>query len=135
MTQKNKFTPYIWLISIVIPVVVAILFTVRIPNVVSLSFLPPIYATVNGITTVILLLALKAIKSKNINLHKNLMKTAIAIIIGFFIDVCSLSYDFRFYSIWWRRIYSLCLFFHFDISYYSLHRNHSNGFIHICTSI
>jgi len=44
MTQKNKFTPYIWLISIVIPVVVAILFTVRIPNVASLSFLPPIYA-------------------------------------------------------------------------------------------
>ena len=83
MTQKNKFTPYIWLISIVIPVVVAILFTVRIPNVVSLSFLPPIYATVNGITTVILLLALKAIKSKNINLHKNLMKTAIALSLAF----------------------------------------------------
>ena len=79
MTQKNKFTPYIWLISIVIPVVVTILFTVRIPNVASLSFLPPIYATVNGITAVILLLALKAIKSKNIKLHKNLMKTAIAL--------------------------------------------------------
>ena len=79
MTQKNKFTPYIWLISIVIPVVVAILFTVRIPNVASLSFLPPIYATVNGITAVILLLALYAIKSKNIKLHKNLMKTAIAL--------------------------------------------------------
>ena len=63
--------------------VVAILFTVRIPNVVSLSFLPPIYATVNGITTVILLLALKAIKSKNINLHKNLMKTAIALSLAF----------------------------------------------------
>jgi putative membrane protein len=83
MTQKNKFTPYIWLISIVIPVVVAILFTVRIPNVASLSFLPPIYATVNGITTVILLLALKAIKSKNINLHQNLMKTAIALSLAF----------------------------------------------------
>jgi putative membrane protein len=83
MTQKNKFTPYIWLISIVIPVVVAILFTVRIPNVASLSFLPPIYATVNGITTVILLLALKAIKNKNINLHKNLMKTAIALSLAF----------------------------------------------------
>lgn len=83
MTQKNKFTPYIWLISIAIPVVVAILFTVRIPNVASLSFLPPIYATVNGITTVILLLALKAIKSKNINLHKNLMKTAISLSLAF----------------------------------------------------
>ena len=83
MTQKNKFTPYIWLISIVIPVVVAILFTVRIPNVASLSFLPPIYATVNGITAVILLLALKAIKSKNIKLHENLMKTAIALSLAF----------------------------------------------------
>ena len=83
MTQKNKFTPYIWLISIVIPVVVAILFTVRIPNVASLSFLPPIYATVNGITAVILLLALKAIKSKNIKFHKNLMKTAIALSLAF----------------------------------------------------
>ena len=83
MTQKNKFTPYIWIISIVIPVVVAILFTVRIPNVASLSFLPPIYATVNGITAVILLLALNAIKSKNIKLHENLMKTAIALSLAF----------------------------------------------------
>ena len=83
MSQKNKFTPYIWLVSIVIPVVVAILFTVKIPNVASLSFLPPIYATINGITAVILLLALKAIKSKNINLHKNLMKTAIALSLAF----------------------------------------------------
>ena len=83
MTQKNKFTPYIWLISIVIPVVVAILFTVRIPNVASLSFLPPIYATVNGITAVILLLALNAIKNKNIKLHENLMKTAIALSLAF----------------------------------------------------
>ena len=83
MTQKNKFTPYIWLISVVIPVVVAILFTVRIPNVASLSFLPPIYAIINGITAVILLIALKAIKSKNIKLHQNLMKTAIALSLVF----------------------------------------------------
>ena len=83
MTQKNKFTPYIWLISVVIPVVVAILFTVRIPNVASLSFLPPIYATINGITAVILLIALKAIKSKNIMLHQNLMKTAISLSLVF----------------------------------------------------
>lgn len=83
MTQKNKFTSYIWIISIVIPVVVAILFTVRIPNVASLSFLPPIYATVNGITAVILLLALNAIKNKNIKLHENLMKTAIALSLAF----------------------------------------------------
>ena len=92
MTQKNKFTPYIWIISIVIPVVVAILFTVRIPNVASLSFLPPIYATVNGITAVILLLALNAIKNKNIKLHENLMKTAIALSLAFLLMYVCLLY-------------------------------------------
>ena len=83
MIQKNKFTPYIWIISIVIPVVVAILFTVRIPNVASLSFLPPIYATVNGVTAVILLIALNAIKNKNIKFHESLMKTAILLSLVF----------------------------------------------------
>ena len=83
MPKTNKFTPYIWLISILIPVVVAILFTVRIPNVASLSFLPPIYATVNGVTAVILLIALNAIKNKNIKFHESLMKTAILLSLFF----------------------------------------------------
>jgi len=83
MPKTNKFTPYIWLISILIPVVVAILFTVRIPNVASLSFLPPIYATVNGVTAVILLIALNAIKNKNIKFHESLMKTAILLSLVF----------------------------------------------------
>ena len=85
MTQKNKFTPYIWLISIVIPVVVAILFTVRIPNVVSLSFLPPIYATINGFTALLLILALRAIKSGKRLLHERLMKTCIALSLVFLV--------------------------------------------------
>jgi putative membrane protein len=83
MPKTNKFTPYIWLISILIPVVVAILFTVKIPNVASLSFLPPIYATVNGVTAVILLIALNAIKNKNIKFHESLMKTAILLSLVF----------------------------------------------------
>ncbi|MFQ3340609.1 MAG: putative membrane protein [Flavobacteriaceae bacterium] len=85
MVQKNKFNLYIWIVSILIPVVVAILFTVRIPNVASLSFLPPIYATINGITAFILLIALNAIKKQKIKLHKNLMKTAIALSLVFLV--------------------------------------------------
>lgn len=50
---------------------------VRLPNVEPLSFLPPIYAAVNGITAVLLIVALVAIKNKKIALHENLMKTAI----------------------------------------------------------
>ncbi len=75
---EKKYNKWIWILSIVIPVVVAILFGVKIPNVEPLSFLPPIYATVNGITAVLLLIALWAIKNEKRTLHENLMKTAIA---------------------------------------------------------
>lgn len=77
MVGKNKYNVYIWIVSIIIPLVVAFLFTVRIPNVESLSFLPPIYATINGLTSILLITALWAIKNKKIKLHEGLMKTAI----------------------------------------------------------
>ena len=76
--DEKKYNKLIVLLSIVIPVAVAILFGVRIPNVEPLSFLPPIYATINGITAIILIIAFMAIKNKNVILHKKLMKTAIA---------------------------------------------------------
>ena len=44
-------------VSIVIPVVVAILFRFRLENVQSFSFLPPIYAAINGYTAIVLLIA------------------------------------------------------------------------------
>ena len=77
MVGKSKYNVYIWIVSIIIPLVVAFLFTVRIPNVESLSFLPPIYATINGLTSILLITALWAIKNKKIKLHEGLMKTAI----------------------------------------------------------
>ncbi|MDB4263524.1 DUF420 domain-containing protein [Flavobacteriaceae bacterium] len=77
MVGKSKYNVYVWIVSIIIPLVVAFLFTVRIPNVESLSFLPPIYATINGLTSILLITALWAIKNKKIKLHEGLMKTAI----------------------------------------------------------
>jgi putative membrane protein len=74
---EKKYQLWINIVSVAIPLVVAVLFMVRLPNVEPLSFLPPIYASVNGITAVLLILALLAIKSKNIALHENLMKTAV----------------------------------------------------------
>ncbi|MGI9593243.1 MAG: DUF420 domain-containing protein, partial [Patiriisocius sp.] len=55
---KNKYNLWIWIVSIAIPVVVAILFTVRIPGVERMGFLPPIYAGVNALTAAFLLGAL-----------------------------------------------------------------------------
>jgi putative membrane protein len=76
-STEKKYQLWINIVSVLIPVAVALLFMVRLPNVEPLSFLPPIYAAVNGITAVLLILALVAIKNKKIALHENLMKTAI----------------------------------------------------------
>jgi len=75
--DDKKYNKLIVVLSIVIPIIVAVLFSVKIPNVEPLSFLPPIYATINGLTAVILVIAFFAIKKKNIVLHENLMTTAI----------------------------------------------------------
>jgi putative membrane protein len=76
LNLEKKFRPLIIILSIVIPVVVAVLFGVKIPGY-DTSFLPPIYATINGITAVILVLAVISIKNGKRKLHENLMKLAI----------------------------------------------------------
>ncbi|MBQ0735172.1 DUF420 domain-containing protein [Aquimarina celericrescens] len=78
---EQKYNKWIIVLSIAIPLVVAALFGVNLRklgfNVEPLTFLPPIYASVNGLTALILLVALWAIKNKKIKLHEGLMKTAI----------------------------------------------------------
>lgn len=73
----------ITIVSVAVPVVVAILFGVRLPNVEPLSFLPPIYASINGLTALLLVVALWGIKAKKIILHQNIMKTCIALSLSF----------------------------------------------------
>jgi putative membrane protein len=79
---ENKFKTPIIIVSILIPVAVALLFSVHLKdfgiNVTPLSFLPPIYATINGITAILLILAVRAIKNDNRVLHEKLMTSAIA---------------------------------------------------------
>ncbi len=81
--KEKKVNRGIMVISILIPLVVAILFGVRLPNVEPLSFLPPIYATVNGITALLLIMAVWAIKNGKRQLHQNLMTSCIALSILF----------------------------------------------------
>lgn len=86
---EQKFSKLIILVSILIPVVVAILFNVKLKdlgyNVEPLSFLPPIYATINGITAVVLVAGVLAIKNGKRQLHKQLMTTAIALSVAFLV--------------------------------------------------
>ena len=75
--QKLKYKNIIIAVSLLIPIVVAILFRVKIDVTYSFDFLPKIYATINGVTTIFLILAYLAIRSKKINLHRKLMKSSI----------------------------------------------------------
>jgi putative membrane protein len=83
--STSKYNKLITLVSIVVPVLVAILFTVRLPNVAPLKFLPPIYATINALTALILIMAYVAIRKKKIKRHELLMKTAIALSLVFLV--------------------------------------------------
>ena len=82
---SKKYNKLITAVSILIPVLVAILFTVRIPNIAPLDFLPPIYASINALTALILIIAYVAIRKKKIKLHESLMKTAIALSLVFLV--------------------------------------------------
>ena len=72
-TTKDPAYKWVVIISIIIPVAIAILFKVQIKGY-DFSFLPPIYATINGITAVLLIVAVVAIKNQRRSLHETLMK-------------------------------------------------------------
>jgi len=75
---KDPYQKLIIALSVAIPLVVAALFRVKIPGY-DFSFLPPIYATINGITAILLVMAVVAIKSKKKSIHEYLMKVCIAL--------------------------------------------------------
>ena len=81
----NKHSFWIKVISILIPVVVAILFTVKIPNSQPLDFLPPIYAGINALTAILLVFALLAIKKGKRKIHEILMKVCIGLSLIFLV--------------------------------------------------
>ena len=81
INNEKKYNKWIVILSIAIPVLVAGLFSVNLRDlgfdVKPLTFLPPIYATINGITAIMLIIGFWAIKNKNIVLHENLMTTSV----------------------------------------------------------
>ena len=89
--QEKKYKRIITILSIVIPLAVAALFGVNLKklgfDVEPLMFLPPIYATINGLTAVLLIAAVVAIKKGNKKLHEQLNILAI---------VCSVLFLFMY---------------------------------------
>jgi putative membrane protein len=80
---SKKYRVWTWLLSIAIPLVVALLFSVKIPGVERMGFLPPIYASINALTAVLLVLAVVQIRKGNRKLHERLIKICIILSVLF----------------------------------------------------
>jgi putative membrane protein len=82
LSKEKKYKKIITVLSIVIPLAVAALFGVNLRSlgfdVAPLKFLPPIYASINGLTAVLLIAAVISIKKGNKKLHEQLNTAAIA---------------------------------------------------------
>jgi putative membrane protein len=82
--QTTTLKKWITIISVTIPLAVAFLFRIKIDGY-DFSFLPPIYATINGVTAILLIAAVVAIKNKKRILHESLMKTCIVLSAAFLV--------------------------------------------------
>ena len=109
MNKSSKlYNVLIWVISIAVPLVVALLLFIKweydklifntrapgfdpiilienLPIVKPLTFLPPIYATINGITAIFLVAAVYYIKKGKRKIHENLIKVCIALSLSFLV--------------------------------------------------
>ena len=106
--NSRLYNILIWVISIVVPLLVTLLlfakwdydkliFDLRIPNyepivilenlpiAKPLTFLPPIYATINGLTAITLVIAVYYIKRGKRKIHENLIKVCIALSLSFLV--------------------------------------------------
>ena len=121
MLDQNKVRQariLIYTLSVVIPVVVAVLFGVKVDGV-DLSFLPPVYATINGITAVLLVLALVAIKKKNMKLHRGLIRVCLLLSLLFLALYVAyhMTSDSTEYGGEMRALYLLILISHIFLSF------------------
>jgi len=123
-TIEQKYNPWIIILSVAIPLVVVLLFNVKLYDlgydVKPLMFLPPIYATINGITAILLVTAVWAIKNGNRQLHETLMKSAIAcsvLFLAMYVAYHMTSPSTKFGGEGWvRTVYFVLLLSHISLS-------------------
>ena len=88
-TLEQKYRKLIIALSVIIPIAVAVLFGFKLKdfglNVEPLTFLPPIYAGINALTAMVLIIAVVAIKNGKRKLHERLMTLAIALSVLFLV--------------------------------------------------
>ena len=115
--SEKKYNKWIVILSIVIPLVVAVLFRVKL-DIELPVFLPPIYATINGLTALILIVAVYQIKQGNRQLHEKLMKFAIVLSVLFLVMyvLYHMTSDSTSYEGNYRIVYLIILISHIVLS-------------------
>ena len=115
--ELKRAKTLIYIASAAIPVVVAILFKVKIEGV-DFSFLPPIYAGINGLTAVLLVAALVAIKRNNMNLHRALIRFSLLLSLLFLASYVAyhMTSDSTAYLGDYRMLYLIILISHIGLS-------------------
>lgn len=83
-TTKSPYHKLIVILSIILPIAIAALFRIKIPGY-DFSFLPPVYATTNGLTAVLLIAAVIAIEQKKRKLHEGLIKICMSLSAAFLV--------------------------------------------------
>jgi putative membrane protein len=84
MEKEKLYKKAVIIISVAIPVVVALLFGVKIEGY-DFSYLPAVYASINALTAVLLLLARWYISKGNRQAHARLMKTSMLLSAAFLV--------------------------------------------------
>ena len=79
-----------WIISILILSLVVVMGRYKLDIGVDLSFLPPVHALLNSLVTIFLVIAVVAVKNKNITLHKQMIGGAVICSVVFLL--CYVSY-------------------------------------------
>ena len=115
--KQKKYNKWIVVLSIVIPLDVATLFRVKIDMELPI-FLPPIYAAINAITALVLIVAVVMIKKGNRKLHERLMKFAILLSVLFLVMyvVYHMTSESTSYEGAYRGIYLVILISHIVLS-------------------
>lgn len=73
LALEAKLNKLAWALSGVVLLLVGVMRRVKIPSPVDFGFLPPIHATLNAVTALLLVGALVAIKRRRVDLHRNLI--------------------------------------------------------------
>lgn len=117
LKKEKQYNKWIVVLSVAIPLVVALLFNVKIDAELPI-FLPPVYAVINAITALVLVVAVVMIKRGNRQMHERLMKVAIALSVLFLVMYVAyhMTSDSTKYEGSYKMIYFFILISHIALS-------------------